>query len=180
MKMIKQIALAGALALGASTAAQAATMVTPTTNGSFTLDFTWTGTAYSEEITKNIGFNFDLVLNTYTGSGSQKTGYYLDGPDGKRLTTSTSDCLGASWARRGAGKCDVVRASDTDGTVLFSNLGAGTYYFGVYDSSRPRAGTLAFDIKNIDVAAVPLPAGGALLLGAMGAFAALRRRKKAA
>lgn len=47
------------------------------------------------------------------------------------------------------------------------------------DTSPFVAGRDGFDIDSISVTAVPLPAGGLLLLGALGGLAALRRRKAA-
>jgi hypothetical protein len=41
------------------------------------------------------------------------------------------------------------------------------------------AGTAVFDINSSSVSAVPLPAAGFLLLGALGGLGAMRRRKKA-
>ncbi len=48
----------------------------------------------------------------------------------------------------------------------------------VVDTSPVVAGRDGFDIDSIRVTAVPLPAGGLLLAGALGGFAALRRRRR--
>lgn len=45
-------------------------------------------------------------------------------------------------------------------------------------STKPSTG--GFDVDSISVSAVPLPAAGFLLVGALGGLAALRRRRKAA
>lgn len=47
------------------------------------------------------------------------------------------------------------------------------------DTSPVLAGRDGFDIDSVQVTAVPLPAGGVLLLGGLGALAFLRRRKAA-
>ena len=49
-----------------------------------------------------------------------------------------------------------------------------------FNSFEMRSSRAAFEYANLQVAAVPLPAGGLLLIGAMGGLAALRRRKAAA
>jgi hypothetical protein len=49
-----------------------------------------------------------------------------------------------------------------------------------FNSFEMRSSQAAFEYANLQVAAVPLPAGGLLLIGAMGGLAALRRRKAAA
>jgi hypothetical protein len=76
----------------------------------------------------------------------------------------------------------------------FFNNGPGTFTFagGSFDTIRlidvtltlpPGPGnsgpTGGFDVDSISVSPVPLPAGGLLLIGALGGLAALRRRKTA-
>ncbi len=63
-------------------------------------------------------------------------------------------------------------------TATYNVTSAGTYslYFGAGSQSDSYGGFL----DNIQLAAVPVPAGGLLLLGALGGLAALRRRKSAA
>lgn len=61
------------------------------------------------------------------------------------------------------------------------NLAPGAVYnlLRLTDQSPVVAGRDGFDIDSISVAAVPLPAGGLLLIGALGGLALLRRRKAA-
>ena len=89
---------------------------------------------------------------------------------------------------------DTVRIRDGSGTVLTSfvvnnapglftqdlsalNLTASTYLFDVTSSSGSRQGVR---IAGLEVAAVPLPASGLLLIAGLGGLAAMRRRRSAA
>ena len=61
------------------------------------------------------------------------------------------------------------------GTSIFSNVSAGTYTFSIDGRSGP-AGS-AYDIA---ISAVPIPATGLLLFGALGGLGLVRRKRKAA
>lgn len=71
---------------------------------------------------------------------------------------------------------------DLEGDTVSFFASAGSYLFGL-DATRPsdsatRVGSSY--LLDVDVAAVPVPAGGLLLLTALGGIGASRRRKKAA
>ncbi|MEM6371357.1 MAG: VPLPA-CTERM sorting domain-containing protein [Pseudomonadota bacterium] len=155
--------LSALMAIGA-TAASAVTTVT----------FSWssTPTVQTQDFSSAVGF--DLVLSSYTGVGSVQTGYVLRNAAGDLFTSDSSACNGAGSAFFGDG-CNLVQAAVEDGTVLLTGLAAGDYTLGIYDSARPVSGTLAFDI-----APVPLPAGGLLLLGGLGAAGVIARRRRKA
>lgn len=78
-----------------------------------------------------------------------------------------------------SGMEDITPASFSKdgGTASFSDIAGGMGFDAVTFSS---IGLNAFEYANLDIAAVPLPAGGLLLLGGLGGFAALRRRKSQA
>ncbi|WP_083805813.1 VPLPA-CTERM sorting domain-containing protein [Roseobacter sp. SK209-2-6] len=97
----------------------------------------------------------DLLLSANT-----MYGLYL-------TSTGGSDYIGY---RNGSSVGDVI-ASDSNLSIL-SGYGRSHPFGGTF-SPRSFAGSLSYDI-----AAVPLPAAGFLLLGALGGAAALRRRKK--
>jgi hypothetical protein len=186
MRSIKTMMAAGVLALGLSTGAAHA--VTAPGSVSFpaevsgvssVLQFNWSNTAVSIETTQSYGYNFNFSLDSYSGTGIEQTGFYLDrivSGTRTRLTNVTTACSSAMWASRGL--CNLITASTPDGTELFSNLAAGDYGIGIFDSATPESGSLAFKVSK--VAPIPLPAAGFLLLGALGGIAALRRRKNAA
>ena len=71
-----------------------------------------------------------------------------------------------------------VTGSDayTGGDFVFQNAFNGDGIFDPWSVTFPSARDLAFSVEY-DLAAIPLPAGGFLLIGALGGLAALRRRK---
>ena len=82
------------------------------------------------------------------------------------------------WENLGA----ITNQGPTGLTLAVSlNLTPGAAYslLRLTDTSEVRSGRDGWDIDSISVSAVPVPAGGLLLLGALGGLAALRRRKTA-
>lgn len=71
------------------------------------------------------------------------------------------------------------------GTITNSTLVSSLNFAGIFsalqlvDGSVGKKGRDGFDIDSVSVAAVPLPAGGLLLLSGLAGIAALRRRKAA-
>lgn len=81
------------------------------------------------------------------------------------------------------GLTEVATVTGGDITHQFGNNIPNSLFtitdFGMYDSVTFISGGPAFEYANVEgaLSAVPLPAGGILLLSAMGGVAALRRRK---
>jgi hypothetical protein len=67
-----------------------------------------------------------------------------------------------------------INNSENENTISFDGVYAALH---VYDRSPVFQGRDGYDIDAIRASAVPLPAGGMLLLGGLGGLAALRRRK---
>lgn len=150
-------------------------------------DFFWNATPYSGYITFTAHRAFDLFFENYIPNAAvadQYSGLALMGPDGSFLQTGDANSNGCSDAAFSeiAGPCNLVTGQS--GTApfikpdqdrpLFANLDAGTYTIGLDESNRPVGGSADFRAAAV----VPLPAGGLLLLGALGGVAALRRRGK--
>ncbi len=166
-KITAAVAIA-ALGLFASQAAEASTLQT--------FSFNWSKVPFAKTTTFTIGLGEEgtLSLNDYSGTTkATETGFVLD--NGTHFTTATNKCVAGGGVF--ALGCNVISGLTANGTILFSGLGVGTYTLGIYESGVPKSGFLKLDLA---VSAVPLPAGGLLLLGALGGAAALRKRRKLA
>lgn len=146
------------------------------------IDFDWVSAPVTSFVEFTIDTQFDLNLTNYVGGVSDVTGYTVDvlsdTDPAVRLTQQGRFCGGA--AAPVSGDCDLVgvpggTSSQTfvsPPALLFENLAAGSYRIGMYDSGSPQVGSLSFE-----VAAIPLPAGLALLLGGLGVLGFTARRK---
>ncbi|KMK63836.1 VPLPA-CTERM sorting domain-containing protein [Puniceibacterium sp. IMCC21224] len=178
MYVIKSITAALALATVFGAQEAEAATITPYT-------FTWSGVGPGTPYQSVVNFTLSgtqtaaLSLSFYTGSGSDRTGYILlDGAT--RLTTASATACDSGGAPF-AGGCSFIYSNTVDGTTLFAGLDAGEYTLGVLETAQPSSGTLEFDLTVEGIPSeVPLPAGGLLLIGALGGIAALRKRQKAA
>ncbi|WP_372675380.1 VPLPA-CTERM sorting domain-containing protein [Aquicoccus sp.] len=170
-------------------------------NGTANIDFDWDSTspdsflAYSE-FTTNASFRLtfqdyapesDLLDAEGARSGFQL--YYGDFDSGALTailphTPNTETACGADvQASFGSTDCVLVTGAGNDGTPFvvppitydINGYGAGTYVLMFSEGNDPNNGSAEFIIS-----AVPLPAGGLLLLTALGGVAVLRRKRKAA
>lgn len=129
------------------------------------------------------------AFDVYSGALSDVTGYTLDYTAGgvtTRLTNDTAFCADAGVAAAVRGSCNLFSQdgavggftglASTPGAVLFNDLVAGDYRFGIYDSSSPNNAIAGFIVYD-NLPTVPLPAGGLLLLSGLGLIGAARRRK---
>lgn len=167
-------------------------------NGTANVDFNWLNTspgylAYSE-FTTNAAFR--LTFQDYSpefdllGAAGARSGFQIyAGSFGGSLTPllphtpNTEPACGTDVnSNFGSTDCVLVTGAGNEGTpfivppITFDIAGgAGTYVLMFSEGNQPNNGSAEFIIS-----AVPLPAGGLLLLGALGGLAALRRRKQAA
>ncbi|MEM6440509.1 MAG: hypothetical protein AAF763_12545 [Pseudomonadota bacterium] len=162
-------------------AVQGAATVTVTGNPASTTDYR---IAFSDNpVTAWIEFTtsstFDLLLVDFeddASGGSDVTGYLLDriGTPNTRLTTETAFCSDAVGFA-GAG-CNLIADGDAAGgnvglatkdaaspVVLLSNLMAGSYRLGLFDSATPNPGSATFRVSE-----VPAPMAGLMLVSALG------------
>ncbi len=177
----RSTAIAALLSVAGAISAQAATLpagssgaavVSDAAGGSSNISFSWNDAPYSGQtaaLTFSEAFDFSFV--SYSGPDREQTGFYVSDTLGNRYTNDSDACRNAAWGSF-AGACNLVTGSTTPG-VLF-RLSAGDYSIGVFESQRPASGEIVFN-----VAAVPLPAGALLLIGALGAFGVAGRRKAA-
>ncbi|MBV7257476.1 PEP-CTERM sorting domain-containing protein [Pacificimonas sp. WHA3] len=154
-----------------------------------TVDIGWNGTPFGGYADFTADASFDVVFNMLTsnGSASDVSGFILevlDSPSGnvvQRLTNDTNACANAAGEL--AGTCDFIAAAgansgnaagaDKPVTTLFSDLIAGSYRLGVFDSATPSNASAQFLV----VEQVPAPGTiGLLGLGLLMAAAARRAR----
>ena len=127
---------------------------------------------------------FDLIFENYVPEGgTETTGFILFDTNGTYYATG-SDCSSEEVLEAIRGQCGTMAGEaslaapaaaftpDKDNPIF--RLAAGTYYIGFYEDDKPERG--GADFRTIEV---PLPAGGLLLLTALGGAAMIRRRRKA-
>jgi hypothetical protein len=170
---MKKAALAGVLALGTATTAQAVTF-TPNVNDAFTFTLQWDDKdTIDASHFFGIGFDFDLTIESVTGANAL-VGFVVEDSAGNLIDTPAMDSRCADGSPTGA-ECELIFSSQYSGIDLASGLSAGSYNFGIFAGTALAGGSITFGVSKI--AAVPLPAGGLMLLGALGALGLKRRRK---
>lgn len=134
-----------------------------------------------------------LIKVTFLGKEADAKNVAFSGLGG---SISNEDSIGSSYITYvGSGNLAFAfesalgtSASNTTGTILgdaaigFSEIfdNGKTVYAFFDDSGAGNPGDRDFDDMVVRISVVPLPAGGLLLLTALGGFAAVRRKKKAA
>ena len=194
-KLFAGVMIAGAMALGAGSA-NAATFneidsdaslggsvdffeVAPT---AAIATFDWDETPFNAFVEFSSNKTFDFFFLDYVAQGSQSavSGFRLIGPDGD-ISAMDQSCGNAAVPVQGScqlitGAANTGGAADSttkpSGSPLFSDLAAGNYTLGFFESADPAAGSVVFG-----VAAIPLPAGLVLMLGGLGILGFTARRK---
>ncbi|MFZ3585400.1 hypothetical protein ACOI1H_25265 [Loktanella sp. DJP18] len=142
------------------------------------IGFIWSDTAFVDfEVSGDMTLTFDDYRSDRTGN--ERSGFTLDQI---ALDGSTTRVLGddpACFSVTGpiAGNCVLVtdqtatgQAGVTRPSMSYSGFESGTYRLGFYESSEPNAGGADFIVS-----AIPVPAGGLLLISAWGGAAFVRR-----
>jgi hypothetical protein len=122
---------------------------------------TWTATAAFDAI---VSVDWNYFTADIDGSTFDKFGYFIDDVFTTLVQLST-DGIPKPAIQGGSTSFFVAEGSDF-----------GFYFQNIVGGLGAANATMA---GNVDVAPIPLPAGGLLLIGAIGGLAALRRRKSA-
>ncbi|EIE49060.1 hypothetical protein C357_20857 [Citreicella sp. 357] len=180
-----------------SAVSAASSTSTINTNGIATnIDFTWSAAPTSAYVTFEVDATSYLYMDEYSGmSASPEYSAFMLYRGATNLTQDYTLCAHSTVLADIRGRCNLVTNYGASGaitnydltstTTAFAVLNPGVEYLvGVVEGGTPADGLLSFQISEgayvPAAAAVPLPAGGMLLLGALGGIAALRRRRKAA
>lgn len=150
--------------------------------------FAWDDSPYTGYVSFSADRMFDLYFENYVpddAAADQISGFIFRGPSGEVQADEAYDSDACDDASFGiSGGCNFITGQDGEADVLqpdpeqpiLANLEPGDYTIGVYESANPGNGTADFRAAAV----VPVPAGGLLLIGALGGAAALRRRKSQA
>jgi len=198
MSVITKSVLAATFAFGLSTAAQSATIDNAAnwqgdidTGMQIAFDFANTVNVQDDSGVKNdlqtspFTISGDFTLSIIGNTGGTDIGFFVEDAAGNKLSTTIAPDAVSTCSGFGAVQdCDLIFAGSVLPQTLFSDsstgateFAAGGYNIGIFGATAPDTGTITFELTK--VAAVPLPAGGLLLLTALGGGMAMRRRRKA-
>ena len=199
--MRKLLTAAAIVALGLPMAAGAATTLETgfANGGGFTAGvangkesefaFIWDEAPASGYVIVTADNSFDLIFESYIPSGQfdpnrrTNSGLIVVNADtGERFTETTGFCDSDNVLEAIRGTCSTMSGEyslsnadykpDGGNNTPIMTLAAGSYYIGFYEDSAPATGFATF--RTVEV---PLPAGGLLLLTALGGAAMVRRRR---
>ena len=194
MKKLLAAAALTALSVLPLTANAATTILETKSNGGATVAgatngnesefaFIWGSAPSSGWVKLSTENRFDLIFESYIPQGANEvTGLVILNADGTRYTNETNLCDNANVLAEIRGACATMAGElspatatyypDKGNNVPIMTLDAGTYYIGFYEDSAPASG-----FATLRTVEVPLPAGGLLLLTALGGAAMVRRRR---
>ena len=131
--------------------------------------------------------NFEVFFSDYQpiAPAGQVSGFTFYEVGGTVQTTQGTFCSGASLSEvqetcnlvQGAAgtRSDAIKPNgDALTGSLFGVLSPGEYVLGFYESENPQNVSALFRVQ--EMAAIPVPAAGVLLLGALGGLGLVRRR----
>ena len=160
-------------------------LIGPNDVGGYTVDFDW-NTQSTGDAAVYLDFNavgpFELLFTDYTPdqTASASTGFIFMNL-ATNMTYSWNTCT-AQGVFEGADCTLITGAPGGAPNAIspeesFGIFESGNYRIGIYEEDNsPVIGDAEFRLNPVPV---PVPAGGLLLLTALGGFAALRRRKSA-
>jgi hypothetical protein len=143
--------------------------------------FNWTSGSPVSFTLARIGEGLSFVIGGYDATYTDTTVGGIDALVFRMAATATSTASFSSLLLNGT-SLGGLTATGGRAVAVLEGIGAGDFTLTgditlSWTGSQPLRSALSVQIKAYDVAAVPEPAAGALLLAGLAGFAALRRRR---